>query len=69
MEWLHADDDVPTIHHYTDSEIVHMVVSPEKNSSEEESNDENEKDVTERVSIDRLIKNCNNFLLQYMQHI
>ena len=26
MEWLHADDNVPTIHYYTDSEIVHMVV-------------------------------------------
>ena len=24
-EWLH-DDDVSTIHHYTDSEIAHMVV-------------------------------------------
>ena len=27
MEWLHVDDNVTIIHHYTDSEIVHMVVS------------------------------------------
>ena len=69
MEWLHADDNVATIHHYTDSEILHMVVSPEKNVSEEESSDENEEGVRERISIDRLIKNCSNFLLQYIQHI
>ena len=45
MEWLHADDNVTTIHYFTDSEIVHMVVSPEKNGS-----DENEEDVRERIS-------------------
>ena len=50
---------MPTIHHFTDSEIVHMVVSAEKNGNEE--------DVRERISIDRLIKNCNHFLLQFCQ--
>ena len=69
MEWLHADGNVPIIHHYTDSEIIHMVVSPEKNGSEEESSDENEEGVRERIYIDRLIKNCSTFLLQYRQHI
>ena len=48
-EWLHADDNVPTIHHYTDSEIVQMVVNPEKNGSEEESRDENEEGVREQT--------------------
>ena len=61
MEWLHADGNVTTVHHYTVSEIVHILVSPEKNDSEEESSDENE-GVRERISIDRLIKNCSNFL-------
>ena len=42
-EWLHADNNVPTNHHYTNSENVHIVVSPEKNGSEEGSRDENEK--------------------------
>ena len=51
-EWLHADDNVTTIHHYTDSEIVYMVVSPQKNSSEEENSDENEEGVRERIYID-----------------
>ena len=46
-----------TIHHYTDSEIVHMVVSPQKDGSEEENSDENVEDVRERISIDKLIKN------------
>ena len=55
---------MPTIHHYTDSEIVQMVVSPEKNGSEEESRDENEEGVREQTYIDKLIKNCSNFLLQ-----
>ena len=41
MEWLHADDNVPTIHYYIASKIVHMIVSPKKNASEEESSDEN----------------------------
>ena len=57
-----------TIHHYTDSEIAYMVVSPEKNGSKEENSDENV-DVRERIFINRLIKNCSNFLLQYIQHI
>ena len=61
MEWLHADDNVPTIHHYTDSKIVHVVVSREKNDSEEERSDENEEGVTERIYFDKLIKNCSNF--------
>ena len=56
MEWLHADDNVPRIHHYTDSKIVHMV-SPEKNVSGEESSDENEEGVRERIYINKLIKN------------
>ena len=47
MEWLHADDNVATIHHYTDSENVHMVVSL----------DENEEGVRKLTSIDKLIKN------------
>ena len=69
MEWLHADDNVTTIHHYTDSEIAHMVISLEKNGSEEESSDENEEDVRERITTDSLNKNCSHFLLQYIQHI
>ena len=68
IEWLH-DDIMPTIHHYTNSESVHIFVSPEKNGSEEESSDKNEEGVRERISIDWLIKNCSNFLLQYIQHI
>ena len=43
-----------------------MVVSLEKNDSEEESRDKNEEDVRERISIDWLIKNCSHFLLQYI---
>ena len=66
---MHAYDNVTTIHQYTDSESVYVVVSPEKNGSEEENSDENEKGVREQISIDRLIKNCSNFLLQYIQHI
>ena len=58
---------MPTIHHYTDSEIIYIVVSSEKNGSEEKSSDENEEGVRERISIDRLIKNCSPFLLQYIQ--
>ncbi|KAG7154894.1 Tigger transposable element-derived protein 2-like 2, partial [Homarus americanus] len=58
-EWLDDDDNVPTVHHYTDSEIVDMVKSPERNtctgSDEDESSEENEKDVRDRISIDRLI--------------
>ncbi|KAG7165671.1 putative Jerky protein-like 75 [Homarus americanus] len=45
-EWLDVDDNVPTVHHYTDSEIVDMVKSPERNactgSDEDESSEENE---------------------------
>ena len=69
MEWLNADDNVTTIHHYTDSEIVQMVVSPEKNDSEEESSDGNEEGVRERISIDRLSNNWSHFLLQYIHDI
>ncbi|KAG7163044.1 putative Jerky protein-like 67 [Homarus americanus] len=58
-EWLDVDDNVPTVHHYTDSEIVDMVKSPERNactgSDEDESSEENEEDVSKRISIDRLI--------------
>ena len=54
--WLHDDDNVPTIHHYTDFEIVHLVVSPEKNGSEEENSEGNEEDVREQIYVDRLIK-------------
>ncbi|XP_042240039.1 uncharacterized protein LOC121878113 [Homarus americanus] len=47
-EWLDVDDNVPTVHHYTDSEIVDMVKSPERNactgSDEDESSEENEED-------------------------
>ena len=46
-----------------------MVLSPEKNGSEEESSDENEEDVREQIYIDRLIKNCSNFLLEYIHPI
>ena len=66
---MHADDNETTIRHYTDSEIVHMVVSPEKNGNEEEISDENEEGVREQIYIDKLIKNCSNFLLQYIQRI
>ena len=38
-EWLHTDYNVTTIHHYTDSKIVHIFVSPEKYGSEEQSSD------------------------------
>ena len=41
-----------------------MVVSPEKIGS-----DENEEGVRNRIYIDKLSKNCSNFLLQYIQHI
>ncbi|KAG7174714.1 Jerky protein-like 11, partial [Homarus americanus] len=58
-EWLDVDDNVPTVHHSTDSEIVDMVKSPERNactgSDEDESSEENEEDVRDRISIDRLI--------------
>ncbi|KAG7171893.1 putative Jerky protein-like 65 [Homarus americanus] len=58
-EWLDVDDNVPTAHHYTDSEIVDMVKSPERNactgSDEDENSEENEEDVRDRISIDRLI--------------
>ncbi|KAG7163490.1 Jerky protein-like 7 [Homarus americanus] len=58
-EWLDVDDNVPTVHHYTDSEIVDMVKSPERNactgSDEDESSEEDEEDVRDRISIDRLI--------------
>ncbi|KAG7164253.1 Jerky protein-like 1, partial [Homarus americanus] len=58
-EWLDVDDNVPTVHHYTDSEIVDMVKSPERNactgSDEDESSEENEEDVRDRISIDTLI--------------
>ena len=46
-----------------------MVVSSEKNGSEEESSDENEEGVRKGIYIDQLIKNCSTFLLQYIQHI
>ena len=55
-EWMNVDDNAPVVHHYTDSEIVEMVISPEKQASEGESSDENEEDITERISIDRLIQ-------------
>ena len=42
-----------------------MVVSPEKNVSEEESSNENEEGVRERIYIDKLIKNCSNFVTIY----
>ena len=32
MEWMDVDENVPTVHHYTDSEIVDMVTNPEKMS-------------------------------------
>ena len=66
-EWLHFDGNVIIIHHYTDSVIVHMVVSPEKNGSEIENSDGKEEDGRERIYIDNIIKNCSNFLLQYIQ--
>ena len=67
-KWLHADDNVPTIHHYTDSESLHIVISTEKNGNEEESSGENEENVRERISIDRLSMNYNNFQIQYIHH-
>ena len=57
---MHTDDNVTTIHHYTDSEIVHIVLRPEKNSS-----DENEEGVREQISIDRLIQSCSHFVTIY----
>lgn len=62
-EWMDVDDNVPTVHHYTDSEIVDMVVHPERNKSyENESSDENEEEWKERISIDRLITLTNELL-------
>ena len=56
-EWMIVDDDdAPVVHYYTDSEIIEMVVSPEQHASEGESDDQNEEDVAERISIDRLIQ-------------
>ncbi|XP_072254361.1 tigger transposable element-derived protein 2-like [Pyxicephalus adspersus] len=57
-EWMDVDDTVPPVYHYTDSEIVDMVRSLERNTrtgDEDESSDENEEDVREKISIDRLI--------------
>lgn len=60
---MDVDDNVPTVHHYTDSEIVDMVVHPERNKSyEDESSDENEEEWKERISIDRLITLTNELL-------
>ncbi|KAG7169577.1 Solute carrier family 35 member F5-like 5, partial [Homarus americanus] len=36
-EWMGVDDDESTVHHYTDVEIVQMVVNPKTNSSGGES--------------------------------
>ena len=55
-EWMTIDDDAPVDHYYTDSEIVEMIITPEQPVSEGESSDENEKDVAERISIDRFIQ-------------
>ncbi|XP_042215855.1 uncharacterized protein LOC121861977 [Homarus americanus] len=54
-EWMGVDDDESTVHHYTDVEIVQMVVNPETNNIGGESNDENEEEVAERMSIDKLV--------------
>ncbi|KAG7163339.1 putative Jerky protein-like 70, partial [Homarus americanus] len=43
------------VHHYSDSEIVDIVLNPEKNNEgDEEHSDEEETDEAERVSIDKL---------------
>ncbi|KAG7164338.1 cleavage and polyadenylation specificity factor subunit 2-like [Homarus americanus] len=68
-EWLDVDDNVPTVHHYTDSEIVDMVKIPERNactsSDEDESSEENEEDVRERISIDRVLPRVDCVLISY----
>lgn len=46
---MNVDDNTPTVHHYTDSEIVQMVFK-----SGAESSDEKEEDAAERVSINLL---------------
>lgn len=59
MEWMDVDENVPTVRHYTDSEIVDMVTNPEKNactsSDKDKTSDEDEENVKEIISIDRLI--------------
>ena len=48
-KWTNVDKDAVTFHHYTDSEIMHTVVSPQQLTSGGESSDENEEDVTNRL--------------------
>ncbi|KFD51910.1 hypothetical protein M514_07239 [Trichuris suis] len=56
-EWMDVDNAFATGRHYSDSEIVQMVVCQDKkDSGEERCCDENEEDTGERISIDRLIK-------------
>ena len=59
IEWMRVDETVPTVYHYTDTEILDLVRNSGTNSStssdEDESTDENEENVRERISIGRLI--------------
>ena len=55
-EWMAADEDASVVHHYTYSVIEQIVISPHQQASEGENSDENEEDVADRVSIDRLIQ-------------
>ena len=59
MEWMNIDDNVPTVHHCTASEIIDLDKVPERiactSNDEDESCDENEEDVKEKVLLKRLI--------------
>lgn len=53
-EWMNVDSDAPTVHQYSDAEIVDMVLHP--NKSDDESEDEASSDEDEpRVNIDKII--------------
>ena len=70
-EWMNVEDNVHTVHHYTDSEIVVMVENPEKNdctdNDKDESSDENKEDVGERIFIDKLNAFSNELLVELVQ--
>ncbi|KFD52873.1 hypothetical protein M514_06183 [Trichuris suis] len=56
-EWMNVDNALATGRHYSDSEIVQVVVYQDKeDSGEERCCNENEEDTGERISIHRLIK-------------
>ncbi|KFD45562.1 hypothetical protein M514_13564 [Trichuris suis] len=54
-EWMEADNALAT-HHCTDSEIVQMIVSQNKEGNQGESCDEKEQKAAKKIPIDRLIQ-------------